>query len=126
MQRGLGWCSSAAPELLLGQQHNKVAGTSGQKQQGCHTGGSYNSHFSETGLDYPASWRAGFGHQAETLPALPLAGIDEQVLPRRVASYLAFLRGHSGVWGREDAGLDSGEMLTPLLFHSWNPERDQQ
>lgn len=63
---------------------------------------------------------------AETLPALPLAGIKEQALPKRVASYLAFLRGHSGVWGREDAGLDSGEMLTPLLFHSWNPERDQQ
>lgn len=57
--------------------------------------------------------------------ALFLAGIDEQVLAERVASYLAFLRGHSGVWEREDAGLDSGDTLTPLLFHSWNTERDQ-
>lgn len=35
-----------------------------------------------------------------------------------VSSSLAFLIGHSGVWGREDAGLDSGDTLTPLLFHS--------
>ena len=58
--------------------------------------------------------------------ALFPAGIDERALAGRVASYLAFLRGHSGVWGREDAGLDSGDTLTPLLFHSWNTERDQQ
>lgn len=42
------------------------------------------------------------------------------------ADYLAFLRGHSGVWGREDAGLDRGDTLTPLLFHSWNAEKYQQ
>lgn len=32
-------------------------------------------------------------------------------------SYLGFL---TGVWEREDAGLDSGDTLTPLLFNSWD------
>ena len=58
--------------------------------------------------------------------ALFPVGADERVLAGRAAGYLAFLRGHSGVWGREDAGLESGDTLTPLLFHSWNTQRDQQ
>lgn len=63
---------------------------------------------------------------ARRATALFLAGKDEQALAGQAASYLVFLRGHSGVWEREDAGLDSGDTLTPLLFHSWNAERDQQ
>lgn len=63
---------------------------------------------------------------AEKATGLFPADVDERALAGRAASYLALLRGHSGVWEREDAGLDSGDTLTPLLFHSWNAERDQQ
>lgn len=55
-----------------------------------------------------------------------MAGKDCSLTGSLSADYLAFLRGHSGVWGREDAGLDRGDTLTPLLFHSWNAEKYQQ
>lgn len=77
-----------------------------QTQWDHHTGGPPAVNVSQTVL---------VGQLGRRLPSSRLA--------QRAAGYLAFLRGHSGVWGREDAGLDSGDTLTPLLFHSWNPER---
>lgn len=39
------------------------------------------------------------------------------------SSSLVFLAGLSGVWEREEAGLEKGEEVGPLLFHSWERPR---
>lgn len=45
------------------------------------------------------------------------SGVEEPER-RESSSSLTFLAGLSGVWERDEAGLDKGEELRPLLFQS--------
>lgn len=37
---------------------------------------------------------------------------------QQITDYLIFFAGLSGVWERDEAGLEKGDELGPLLFHS--------